>query len=218
MNQTNRIRGLALAGGLLWVGAANATSICDLDITNFNFTNTGVCGQIITQLDGVEVQDTDESASVASASAQQGTNPPAAGSDGTSGTANANYPNPHGTGGSVGAASFVSGGGGTPDPISSISGSFYIGEFIADDGLLGTNPFDLTVNLDVDGKLFVENDGMASFILLFSAVDAGGSVIGDFSGGALLGSFGLFAPLFSTAVSALTPDPSCADFSNFPDH
>jgi hypothetical protein len=222
MNQTNRIRGLALAGGILWAGAVNATSICEIDllIAPLDFTNTGVCGQVDTELGGVLVQDIDESASVASASAQQGANPPAAGSDGTSGTATANYPNPDGTGGSVGAASFVSGGGGTLGMTSSTSSSFYIGEFIADDGLPGTNDlFDLTVNLGIDGELFVKNDGLAGLVLAFAAVDASGVELGAFGGVAALfnsGPISVFGTLPLGFTGGFTRSATCDDLFALP--
>jgi len=218
MNQANRIRALALAGGILWAGGANATSICELNlIPSLDFTNTGVCGQVITTLDGVQVQDVDESGSVASAAAQQGVNPPTPGSDGTSGTATATYPNPDGTGGSVGASSFVSGGDGASGEISSVSSSFYIGKFIADDGVSGSDLFDLTVNLDISGELFVKNTAEADLFIVFAAVDALGDPLGTgFVGLASLQSFGLFISSPFTDPFAL--DPSCTDFSNLPQH
>ena len=196
----------------MWAGGAQATSICELDIVTFDFTNTGVCGQVITTLDGVQFQDLDESGSVASASAQQGASPPAAGSDGTSGTASATYPNPDGTGGSVGAAASVSGGSGSMTEISSLSGAFFIGEFIADDGLPGNDPFDLTVNLGIEGELFVQNDGIAGLAVLFAAVDSTGATLGEFVGIAPLQNIGpvsVFFPLGFT--QPFDQDLSCID-------
>ena len=195
MNQARHIVGLALAGGILWSGGAGATSICDL--STVDVTNTGVCSQVITTLGGDVVEDLDESASVATATAEQGINPPAAGGDGTSGIGTATFPNPDGSGGSVGAASSVSGGGRSPDPIFNASGAFYIGEFIANAGPKGSNPFDLTVNLDIDGELFVQNSGTASLLLSFAAVDADGVTIGEFLGLAIMTNFGFIPGEFT---------------------
>ncbi|MDX2459548.1 MAG: PEP-CTERM sorting domain-containing protein, partial [Gammaproteobacteria bacterium] len=167
--------------------------------------------------DGVVVEDRDESASIATATAQQGVNPPAAGGDGASGIGTAAFPNPDGTGGSVGAASFVSGGGGASGEISSASGAFYIGEFIANAGPTGSSPFDLTVNLDIEGELFLQNEGTAALVLSFAAVDAAGDPIGGFTGIAAVTNPGLIFPGF---VSLGFTDPfmqvSCLDFAAVP--
>ena len=184
-----QICGIAVVGGLLWVGSASATTICELDITAPEITNTGVCGQVITVLDGVLVEDLDESISVASAAAQQGVNPPASDSDGTSGTAGGTFPASNGIGGLVDAAAFVSGGGGALGEISSTAGSFFIGEFIADDGLPGNTPFDLTVNLGISGSLFVDNAVAALFVGVAAVDSLGQSLIDpatEFSGGVAL--------------------------------
>ena len=210
MNQARHIVGLALAGGILWSGGAGATSICDL--STVDVTNTGVCGQVFATLNGFVEEDLDESASVATATAEQGANPPADGSDRTSGIGTATFPNPDGTGGSVGAASFVSVGGVASGEISSASGAFYIGEFIA------SNPVDFTVNLDIEGALFVQNVGTASLLLSFAAVDVGGGLIGGFTGIAAVTNSG-----FTSLWGFTDPDPdpfmqsaSCLDFTADP--
>ncbi len=213
MLRGKRIWELALVGGLLWTCAANATTICELDV-EAPITNTGVCAQVITTLGGIVVEDLDESTSEASASAQQGVDPPAAGSQGASGTAGGTFPDPDGTGGSVSAAAFVSGDG-TLGEIMSAASSFFIGEFIADDGVDGSSdPFDLTVNLDITGELFVEGPAFAILTVGVAAVDSDGNPLvdgSDFPGGVAVLFPGGFIPLGFTDLTGFTQSGTCPD-------
>ena len=213
MLRGKRIWELALVGGLLWTCAANATTICELDV-EAPITNTGVCAQVITTLGGIVVEDLDESTSEASASAQQGVDPPAAGSQGASGTAGGTFPDPDGTGGSVSAEAFVSGDG-TLGEIMSAASSFFIGEFIADDGVDGSSdPFDLTVNLDITGELFVEGPAFAILTVGVAAVDSDGNPLvdgSDFPGGVAVLFPGGFIPLGFTDLTGFTQSGTCPD-------
>jgi hypothetical protein len=217
------IWGLTFACGLLWTGAANATTICTAP-ANLDFSVTGICTEVMTVIDPAPsggpdasvVQDLDESTTMSTSFAEQ------LSPENVRGTATGKFPGPDGVGGSVGAESFASGAGGTMGEVSSTSGAVFVGEFIASGPGNPGDPLMLSANLSLDGTLSVDhnNDATGDLIvafvgLQFVAVDASENLLGSFFGLATLFGLGPVGSLLSVDLQFDTGDfdqeASCTD-------